>query len=225
MRARRSARDGPSCSGLSGVRTWIIWVISPQGFELALKGLAILKKSILGVIHLVEQFADADEVVGDSAEVRVIGVVAESHQGDPWVQSGAGWARTRRLVKLAPRSVFSGVRPHRLDRTRQRSHLVAESFDIEEQGVLRPRELVDGGTQACELVAQAAPAKGVSPALVRRGQGSIGAPTAKEVQAPEPRSCWLEDSTGFGPRLKTEPGWARRMNSIDRWTFARSSRW
>jgi hypothetical protein len=31
------------------------------------------------------------------------------------------------------------VKPHRLDRARQRSHLVAESFDIGERGGLRPR--------------------------------------------------------------------------------------
>ena len=63
----------------------------------------------------------------------------------------------KRLVKLAPRFVLSGARPHRLDhvlhRARQRLHLVGESFDVEEQGVLRPRELVDGRAQACELVA------------------------------------------------------------------------
>jgi hypothetical protein len=33
-------------------------------------------------------FADADEIVGDSAEACVIGVVAEGHQDDPWVRSG-----------------------------------------------------------------------------------------------------------------------------------------
>jgi hypothetical protein len=47
--------------------------------------LAVFKKSVLGVIHFFEEFADADEIVGDSAEVRVIGVVAEGHQDDPWV--------------------------------------------------------------------------------------------------------------------------------------------
>ena len=64
--------------------------LASQGFELALEGLAVFKKSVLGVIHFFEEFADADEVVGDSAEVRVIGVVAEGHEDDPWV--GQGWS-------------------------------------------------------------------------------------------------------------------------------------
>ena len=63
----------------------------------------------------------------------------------------------KRLVKLAPRFVLTGARRHRLDhvldRARQRLHLVAESFDVEEQGVLRPCELVDGRAQADDLVA------------------------------------------------------------------------
>jgi hypothetical protein len=62
--------------------------LARQGFELALEGLAVFKKSVLGMIHLVEEFADADEVLGDSAEVRVIGVVAECHEDDPWVGQG-----------------------------------------------------------------------------------------------------------------------------------------
>jgi hypothetical protein len=56
-------------------------------------------------------------------------------------------------MKLTPRFVLTGVRPHRLDRARQGSHLVAESFDVGDQGGLRPRELVDGRAQACQLVA------------------------------------------------------------------------
>ena len=64
-----------------------------QGFELTLEGLAVLKKGVLGVIHFFEEFADADEIVGDSAEVRVIGVVAEGHEDDPWV--GRGWSGGR----------------------------------------------------------------------------------------------------------------------------------
>ena len=54
--------------------------LARQGFELSLKGLTMFKKSVLGVIHFVEEFADADEIVGDAAEVRVISVVAESHE-------------------------------------------------------------------------------------------------------------------------------------------------
>jgi len=69
------------------------------------------------------------------------------------ILGSGGWARTGRLMKLASRFVLGGVRPHRLDRARQGSHFVAESFDVEEQGVLRPRELVHGCTQAGELVA------------------------------------------------------------------------
>lgn len=47
----------------------------------------------------------------------------------------------------------------------------------------------------------------------------------EEVQATGRDFVGFEGSTGFGPRLKTEPGWARLMNSLDRWTFSRSSRW
>ena len=76
IRARRSARDGPSCSGrFRGQDLDHMRDLACQGFELALEGLAILKKGVLGVIHLVEHFADDDQVVGDSAEVCVIGVV------------------------------------------------------------------------------------------------------------------------------------------------------
>ena len=64
--------------------------LARQGLKLALKGLAILKKGVLGVIDFFEEFADADELVGDSAEVLVIGVVAKGHQDDPWV--GRGWS-------------------------------------------------------------------------------------------------------------------------------------
>src|SRR5580692_4732728 len=63
----------------------------------------------------------------------------------------------KRLVKPAPRLVLSSFPIHRarhlLNGARQRLHLVDESFDVEEQGVLSPRELVDGRAQACELVA------------------------------------------------------------------------
>ena len=67
-----------------------------QGLELSLKGLAILKKGVLGVIHFFEEFADADEIVGNSAEVRVIGVVAEGHEDDPCVGQGLVWRRLQR---------------------------------------------------------------------------------------------------------------------------------
>src|SRR5271167_4549268 len=66
-------------------------------------------------------------------------------------------ALAKRLVKLAPRLVLSSFPIHRarhlLDRARQGLHLVAQGFDVEEQRVLRPRELVEGRAQACELVA------------------------------------------------------------------------
>ena len=129
--------------------------LARQGFELALKGLAVFKKSVLGVIHLFEEFADADEIVGDSAEVRVIGVVAGGHEDDPWVGRVGLASLAKRLVKLAPRFVLSGARPHRLDhvlhRARQRSHLSlraltlksrafcgALSAGLAEAGLLRP---------------------------------------------------------------------------------------
>ena len=66
-------------------------------------------------------------------------------------------ALANRLVKLAPRLVLSSFPIHRarhpLDRARQGLHLVAQSFDVEEQRVLSPRELVDGRAQALELIA------------------------------------------------------------------------
>ena len=39
--------------------------LAREGLELALEGLAVLKKGVLGVIHLVEHFADGDQVVGN----------------------------------------------------------------------------------------------------------------------------------------------------------------
>jgi hypothetical protein len=61
--------------------------LAREGLELALEGVAILQKGVLAVIHLVEELADGGEVVGDSAEVCVIGVVGEGHEDDPWGQS------------------------------------------------------------------------------------------------------------------------------------------
>jgi hypothetical protein len=69
--------------------------LARQGFELALEGLAVFKKSVLGVVHFFEQFAEADEVVGDSAEVPVISVVAEGNEDDSFGQSGLVWRRSR----------------------------------------------------------------------------------------------------------------------------------
>jgi hypothetical protein len=64
--------------------------LARQGLKLALEGLAVFKKGVMRVIHLLEQFADGDEIVGDLAEGRVVGVVAEGHDDDPWV--GRGWS-------------------------------------------------------------------------------------------------------------------------------------
>src|SRR6202453_2434011 len=66
--------------------------LARQGLKLALKGLAIVKKRVMRVIDLVEEFADADEVVADSAEIGVSGVVAGGHENAPWVWSGLGEA-------------------------------------------------------------------------------------------------------------------------------------
>jgi hypothetical protein len=75
-------------------------------------------------------------------------------------------ALAKRLVKLAPRLVLSGFPIHRarhlLDRARQRLHLVAESFDVEEQRVLRRASLL---TDARRLV---------SSLLIRVRGGSAG---------------------------------------------------
>jgi hypothetical protein len=85
--------------------------LASQGLKLALKGLAILKKGVLGVIDSFDRFAKADDIVGDSAEVRVIGVVAGGHEDDPSVGQGGLASLAKRLVKLAPRFVLSGTRP------------------------------------------------------------------------------------------------------------------
>ena len=75
-------------------------------------------------------------------------------------------ALAKRLVKLAPRLVLSSFPIHRarhlLDRARQGLHLVAQSFDVEEQRVLRPRELVEGRARL------------VSSLLIRVRGGSAG---------------------------------------------------
>ena len=82
--------------------------LARQGLKLSLKGLAILKKSVLGVIHSFDSFANADEIVGDSAEVRVIGVVAESHQDDPWVGQGCPGVAGKEASEGG-----AALRPHR----------------------------------------------------------------------------------------------------------------
>jgi hypothetical protein len=70
--------------------------LARQGLKLSLKGLAVFQKSFLGMIHLVEEFADADEIVGDPAEVRVIGIVVEGNEDDPFGWSGLVWRRLQR---------------------------------------------------------------------------------------------------------------------------------
>jgi hypothetical protein len=62
-------------------------------------------------------------------------------------RSGFGLAAlAKRLVKLAPRLVLSRFPIHRarhlLDRARQGLHLVAQSFDVEEQRAERPANWV-----------------------------------------------------------------------------------
>jgi hypothetical protein len=52
--------------------------LAREGFKLTLKRLAVLEKSVLGVIYLSDEFANADEVIGDSDEVCCIGVRGES---------------------------------------------------------------------------------------------------------------------------------------------------
>jgi hypothetical protein len=140
--------------------------LARQGLKLALKGLAILKKGVLGVIDSFDRFAKADDIVGDSAEVRVIGVVAEGHQDDPSVGQGGLASLAKRLVKLTPRLVLSSFPIHRarhlLNRARQRLHLVDESFDVEEQGVRARASLL---TDARRLV---------SSLLIRVMGGSAG---------------------------------------------------
>ena len=73
-------------------------------------------------------------------------------------------ALAKRLVKLAPCFVLSGARPHRLDhvlhRARQRLALgLVESFDVEEQGVLRGSVCRSGrGGIAAAVIRESAPA-------------------------------------------------------------------
>jgi hypothetical protein len=65
----------------------------------------------------------------------------------------------KRLVKLAPRFLVSGAQPHRLHRARQRSHCLAESFDVEEQSV-RPASVCRSGRGgiAAAVIRESAPA-------------------------------------------------------------------
>src|ERR1700733_3013506 len=95
-------------------------------------------------------------------------------------------ALTKTLVKLAPTLVLSSFSFHRarhlLDRARQGLHLVAQSFDVEEQRVLRPRELVDGRAQALELIAHSGQG--------RLGRGVGGRPWEGSGHGRKPRSRW-----------------------------------
>src|SRR5271156_7250165 len=122
----------------------------------------------------------------------------------------------KRLVKLAPRLVLSSFPIHRarhlLDRARQRMHLVAESFDVEEQRVLRPRELVDGREQALKLVAYSGQG--------RLGRGVGGLRWQGSGHGSKPRSRWRgkfrvhrrERETG---RHEVAEGWPQRRSRHD----------
>jgi hypothetical protein len=68
--------------------------LAREGFKLTLKRLAVFEKSVLGVIHLFHEFADANELTGYSAKVCCIGVGRKGHQDDPWV-SRLGWVASK----------------------------------------------------------------------------------------------------------------------------------
>jgi hypothetical protein len=73
-----------------------------EGLKLALKGLAILKKGVLGVIDSFDCLAKADDIVGNSAKVRVIVVLACGHEDIPSADQGGLASLAKRLVELAP---------------------------------------------------------------------------------------------------------------------------
>jgi hypothetical protein len=79
--------------------------LAREDLKLALEGLAVFKKDLLGVIHLVEQLAGPDDVVGDTAEVRVIGVVADPQTG----ASGRRGKRAQRSPTAASSVWLEGI--------------------------------------------------------------------------------------------------------------------
>src|ERR1700722_6192371 len=117
-------------------------------------------------------------------------------------------ALAKRLVKLAPRLVLSSFPIHRarhlLDRARQGLHLVAQSFDVEEQRVLSPRELVDGRAQALELIAHS-------------GQGELAGVRGRGAVMVENLGLVGEESfAAIGANGK----WQRRRREVRRRWFA-----
>ncbi len=117
--------------------------LARQGFELALEGLAVFKKSVLGVIHFFEEFADADEIVGDSAEAASLASWPRAMRMSlPSVRVGLA-SVARRLTKLVCASSSAAPGPW-LYRARQGPHLVTESFDVENRAVCARGNSCDG---------------------------------------------------------------------------------
>ena len=126
-------------------------------------------------------------------------------------------ALAKRLVKLAPRFVLSGARPHRLDhvlhRARQRSHLLVESFDVEEQSVLRGSVCRSGrGGIAAAVIRESAPAARTGNRKKRSFQknGPLGLTGNKKGGA---RGNEAGESVKGGPSCALLGGWRRQARS------------
>jgi hypothetical protein len=107
-------------------------------------------------------------------------------------------------MKLPPRVVLTDAQPHRLDH-------VCIVFDSDCTWSVRALTLKSRAFCAGEA--------GFSRRWFAEDRAQIGHAEGEGGSGDGARPCRLQDSTGFGPRLKTEPGLARRMNrSIDgRW--------
>ena len=119
----------------------------------------------------------------------------------------------KRLVKLAPRFLLSGARPHRLHRARQRSHCVADCFDVEEQSV-RPASVCRSGRGgiAAAVIRESAPAARTGNRKKRSFQknGPLGLTGNKKGGA---RGNEAGESVKGGPSCALLGGWRRQARS------------
>ena len=120
----------------------------------------------------------------------------------------------KRLVKLAPRFVLSGARPHRLDhRCPTTIALVAESFDVEEQSV-RPASVCRSGRGgiAAAVIRESAPAARTGNRKKRSFQknGPLGLTGNKKGGA---RGNEAGESVKGGPSCALLGGWRRQARS------------
>jgi hypothetical protein len=119
----------------------------------------------------------------------------------------------KRLVKLAPRFLVSGAQPHRLHRARQRSHCVAESFDVEEQSV-RPASVCRSGRGgiAAAVIRESAPAARTGNRKKRGFQKKRAAWTDREQEGGA-RGNEAGESVKGGPSCALLGGWRRQAIS------------